>query len=70
MAESTGPAPGRSTADAAFNEVKREVARRNEEAHKTAQKLRAERTSGVLRSAGNGTETELELGTSWFSREG
>ena len=43
MAESTGPAPGRSTAEAAFNEVKREVARRNEEAHKAAQKVRAEK---------------------------
>lgn len=43
MAESSGPGPGRSTADAAFNEIKREVARRNEEAHKAAQKLRAVR---------------------------
>lgn len=43
MAEPLGPGPGRSTADAAFNEIKREVARRNEEAHKAAQKLRAER---------------------------
>ncbi len=43
MAESSGPAPGRSTAEAAFNEVKREVARRNEEAHKAAQKKRVER---------------------------
>jgi hypothetical protein len=43
MAEPTGPGHGRSTAEAAFNEVKREVARRNEEAHKAAQKLRAER---------------------------
>lgn len=42
MAESSGPGPGRSTSEAAFNEVKREVARRNEEAHKAAQKLRAE----------------------------
>jgi hypothetical protein len=43
MAEPTGPGPGRSTAEAAFNEVRREVARRNEEAHKAAQKLRAEK---------------------------
>jgi hypothetical protein len=42
MAESNRPAPGRSTAEAAFNEVKREVARRNEEAHKAARKVRAE----------------------------
>jgi hypothetical protein len=43
MAESTGPGPGRSTSEAAFNEVRREVARRNEEAHKAAQKRRAEK---------------------------
>jgi hypothetical protein len=43
MAESSRPGPGRSTSEAAFNEIKREVARRNEEAHKAAQKLRAER---------------------------
>ena len=43
MAEVSGPGPGRSTSEAAFNEVKREVARRNEEAHKAARKLRAER---------------------------
>ena len=43
MAESTSPGPGRSTAEAAFNEVTREVARRNEEAHKAAQKSRAEK---------------------------
>ena len=43
MAESSGPGPGRSTADDAFNEVTREVARRNEAAHKAAQKLRAEK---------------------------
>jgi len=42
MAESTGPGPGRSTSDAAFNEIKREVARRNDEAQKAAQKLRVE----------------------------
>ena len=43
MADSTSPGPGRSTSEAAFNEVTREVARRNDEAHKAAQKLRAER---------------------------
>ena len=41
MAESTRPGPGRSTLEAAFNAVTREVARRNEEAHKAARKLRA-----------------------------
>ena len=40
MAESNSPGPGRSTSEAALNEVKREVARRNEEAHKAARKLR------------------------------
>jgi hypothetical protein len=41
MVEPSGPGPGRSTSEAAFNEVRREVARRNEEAHKAAQKKRA-----------------------------
>ena len=43
MAETNQPGPGRSTADAAFNEVKKEVARRNEEAHKAGRKLRTAR---------------------------
>jgi hypothetical protein len=43
MAESNDPGPGRSTSEAAFNAVTREVARRNEAAHKAAQKQRAER---------------------------
>jgi hypothetical protein len=43
MAEPSSPGPGRSTSEAAFNEVKREVARRNEETHKAAQKVRAEK---------------------------
>jgi hypothetical protein len=43
MAEPVSPGPGRSTSDAAFNEVKKEVARRNEEAHKAARKRRDER---------------------------
>ena len=37
--ESRTLGPGRSTADEAFNEVKKQVARRNEEAHKAARKL-------------------------------
>ncbi|MDQ6774929.1 MAG: hypothetical protein M3071_01630 [Actinomycetota bacterium] len=37
------PGPGRSTADAAFNEIKKAVAQRNEQAHKDAKKLRHER---------------------------
>ena len=48
MAESNSPGPGRSTSEAAFNEVKRGVARRNEEAHKAARKLRAAREKKQL----------------------
>ena len=43
MAESSNPGRGRSTADEAFREVKKQVALRNEEAHKAARKLRAVR---------------------------
>lgn len=43
MAESRNPGPGRSTADEALREVKKQVALRNEEAHKAARKLRAAR---------------------------
>ena len=43
MADINSPGPGRSTSEAALNEVKREVARRNEEAHKAARKQRAAR---------------------------
>ena len=48
MAETNSPGPGRSTSEAALNEVKREVARRNEEAHKAARKLRAAREKKQL----------------------
>lgn len=48
MAQSSTPGPGRSTADAALNEVKKQVALRNEEAHKAARKLRAEREKKQL----------------------
>ena len=41
MADPQSPGPGRSTSEAALNDVKREVARRNQEAHKAARKLRA-----------------------------
>jgi hypothetical protein len=40
MDESRRPGPGRSTADQALSEVKKQVARRNEEAQKAARKLR------------------------------
>ena len=48
MADTNSPGPGRSTSEAALNEVKREVARRNEEAHKAARKLRAAREKQQL----------------------
>lgn len=35
-----GPGPGRSTATAMFNGITKEIARRNEEAQKTARKAR------------------------------
>ena len=44
MAESQHqPGPGRSTADDAFNELKREVAKRNEAAHRADREMRAPR---------------------------
>lgn len=43
MAASRNPGPGRSTADEALSEVKKQVARHNEEAQKAARKLRAAR---------------------------
>jgi hypothetical protein len=51
MAEQTQePGPGRSTSDRAFNELIKEVAARNEQTHKEARKLRAERErEAVLR---------------------
>jgi hypothetical protein len=37
------PGPGRSTSDRAFNELTKDIALRNEHAHREARKLRAER---------------------------
>lgn len=37
------PGPGRSTSDQAFNELRREIAQRNEAAHQEARKLRTVR---------------------------
>lgn len=37
------PGPGRSTAAAAFGELRKEIAQRNEQAHQKARELRAER---------------------------
>ena len=48
MADSSRPGPGRSTSDAAVSELKKEIARRNEDAQKAARKLRAERERKLL----------------------
>jgi hypothetical protein len=37
------PGPGRSTAAAAFDEVRKEIAQRNEQAYQKGRKVRAER---------------------------
>ena len=41
--ETREPGPGRSTSDRAFNELIKDVALRNEQAHKEARKRRVER---------------------------
>ena len=41
--ERLAPGPGRSTAKAAFDDLRREIAQRNERAHHEARKLRAAR---------------------------
>jgi hypothetical protein len=43
------PGPGRSTSDAAFIALKKEIAQRNEHAQKEARKLRAAREQEQLR---------------------
>ena len=48
MAESTSPGPGRSTAEAAMSELKKRIARRNEESQKAARTLRARREKEQL----------------------
>ncbi len=48
MQDSTRPGPGRSTAEAAVSELKKEVARRNEAAQDAAKKLRAERDRQLI----------------------
>jgi len=40
MVEPNSPGPGRSTSEAAINELKKEIAHRNEEAQKAARKKR------------------------------
>jgi hypothetical protein len=48
MADSTGPGPGRSTSEAALSELKKRIARRNEETQKAARRLRAKREKEQL----------------------
>jgi hypothetical protein len=48
MVEPNSPGPGRSTSEAAINELKKEIARRNEEAQQAARKKRAAREKGHL----------------------
>jgi len=43
MVEPNSPGPGRSTSEAAVDAIKKEIARRNEEAHEAARKKRVER---------------------------
>ncbi|HUE28781.1 MAG TPA: hypothetical protein VMP89_18545 [Solirubrobacteraceae bacterium] len=47
-AQTDSPGPGRATSEQAFNEITREIARRNEEAHKEARKRRAAREQAEL----------------------
>jgi hypothetical protein len=44
------PGPGRSTSAAAFDDVRKEIARRNEQAHQKARKLRAAREREQIRA--------------------
>ena len=44
------PGPGRSTSDAAFAELKKQVAQRNEEAQKEGRKLRTAREQERVRT--------------------
>ena len=48
MVEPSSPGPGRSTSDAAITELKKAIARRNEDAQKAARKKRASREKDHL----------------------
>lgn len=48
MAEPIRPGPGRSTSEAAITEVKKDIARRNEEAQEEGRKRRAVREKDRL----------------------
>ncbi len=47
--ESHEPGPGRSTSDAAFSAIKKEIAQRNEQVQNEARKRRAEREQEKIR---------------------
>lgn len=47
--ERLAPGPGKSTAAAAFDDLRREIAQRNDRAHQEARKLRAPREREELR---------------------
>jgi hypothetical protein len=49
------PGPGRSTAAAAFDELRKEIARRNEQAHQKARKLRPSASGSRSSRVGGGT---------------
>jgi hypothetical protein len=53
MVEPNSPGPGRSTSEAAVSQLKKEIARRNEEAQKAARKKRAEREKEHLANLRN-----------------
>ena len=44
------PGPGRSTSEAAFNDLRKEIAQRNEQTHQAARKLRSARERKELRT--------------------
>jgi hypothetical protein len=48
MAEPASPGPGRSTSEAALSDVKKRIARRNEETQKAGRRLRAAREKEQL----------------------
>ena len=48
MAEPTSPGPGRSTSEAALNDLTKRIARRNEETQKAGRGLRAAREKQQL----------------------
>jgi hypothetical protein len=48
-AERQQPGPGRSTSEAAFNDLRNDIAQRNERAHQEARKLRTAREQEQMR---------------------